>query len=104
MKSFDEREHAFESKFAHDQEMQFRAVARRNKLLGLWVAELLGKTGDDAEAYAREVIKADFEEAGHDDVVRKVMGDLGDKATESEVRSQMETLLGLAKAQLLEEG
>ena len=103
MSTFDDRENAFENKYAHDQEMQFRAEARRNKLLGLWAAELLGKTGDAAAAYAVEVVKSDFEEAGHEDVVRKVAGDLGDKATEAEIRVKMEQLLKVAKSQLLEE-
>ena len=103
MTTFDEREHAFESKFAHDAEMQFKAEARRNKLLGLWAAELLGKSGDDAEAYAQEVIKSDFEEAGHEDVVRKVAGDLGDKSDESTIRTKMVELLVEAKAQLMDE-
>ena len=79
MTTFDDRENAFESKFAHDAEMQFKAEARRNKLLGLWAAGLMGKSGDAADAYAKEVIKADFQEAGDDDVFRKVSGDLGDK-------------------------
>ncbi|WP_375173040.1 DUF1476 domain-containing protein [Pseudooceanicola sp.] len=103
MSTFDDRENAFENKYAHDQEMQFRAESRRNKLLGLWAAELLGKTGEDANAYAREVIKSDFEEAGHEDVVRKVAGDLGDKASADEVRAKMDQLLKVAKSQLLEE-
>ena len=103
MATFKDREDAFENKFAHDAEMQFRAEARRNKLLGLWAAELMEKSGSDAEAYAREVVKADFEEAGHEDVVRKVKGDLGDKATETEIRSKMDELLAVAKAQLMEE-
>lgn len=103
MSTFDDRENAFENKYAHDQEMQFRAEARRNKLLGLWAAELLGKTGDDVDAYAREVVKSDFEEAGHEDVVRKVAGDLGDKATADEIRAKMDQLLKVAKAQLLDE-
>ena len=103
MSSFDDRERAFESKFAHDQEMEFRAVARRNKLLGLWAAELMGKSGPEGEAYAKEVVKADFEEAGHDDVVRKVSGDLGDLATEAEIRAKMDDLLRMAKVQLMEE-
>ncbi|KGM48700.1 DUF1476 domain-containing protein [Pseudooceanicola atlanticus] len=103
MSTFDDRENAFENKYAHDQEMQFRAEARRNKLLGLWAAELMGKTGDDAAAYAREVVKADFEEAGHEDVVRKVAGDLGDKATADEIRVKMEQLLKVAKGQLVDE-
>ncbi|EAQ03458.1 hypothetical protein OB2597_02522 [Pseudooceanicola batsensis HTCC2597] len=103
MTTFDDRENAFENKYAHDQEMQFRAEARRNKLLGLWAAELMGKTGADADAYAREVVKSDFEEAGHEDVVRKVSGDLGDKATDQEIRTKMEQLLKVAKSQLLDE-
>ena len=93
MTTFDDREKAFETKYAHDQEMQFRAEARRNKLLGLWAAELMGKTGDDADAYAREVVKADFEEAGHEDVVRKVAGDLGDKADPDTIREKMAALM-----------
>lgn len=103
MSTFDDREHAFEAKFAHDAEMQFKAEARRNKLVGLWAAELLGKSGDEAQAYAVEVIKSDFEEAGHDDVVRKLMGDLGDKTDEATVRAKMEECLIEAKSQLMRE-
>lgn len=103
MTTFDDRENAFETKFAHDAEMQFKADARRNKLLGLWVAELLGKTGDDAEAYAHQVVKSDFEEAGHEDVFRKVSGDLGDKADETTIRTKMAELMRVAKAQLMDE-
>jgi len=104
MTTFDDRENAFENKFAHDEEMQFKAQARANKLLGLWAAELLGKSGDDAAAYAKEVIHADFEEAGHEDVFRKVSGDLGDKADETTIRTKMVEFLGQAKEQLLNEG
>lgn len=103
MSTFDDREHAFEAKFAHDAEMQFKADARRNKLLGLWAAGLMGKSGDDAEAYAKEVIKADFEEAGHEDVVRKVSGDLDGKVTDDEIRAKMAELLIIAKEQLVTE-
>ena len=103
MTTFDDRENAFENKFAHDQEMQFRADARRNKLMGLWVADILGKSGDEAEAYAKEVVKADFEEAGHEDVMRKVLGDLGDRLPEAEVRRKYDELLAVAKGQLVEE-
>ena len=103
MTTFNDRENAFENKYAHDAEMQFKAEARRNKLLGLWAAELLGKSGDDAAAYAREVIKADFEEAGDEDVYRKVAGDLGDAADEATIRAKMTELMSLAKAQLMEE-
>ena len=79
MSTFDERENAFENKYAHDAEMLFKAEARRNKLLGMWAAGLMGKSDEDAAAYAREVIQADFEEAGDEDVYRKVSGDLGDR-------------------------
>ncbi len=103
MSTFDDRENAFENKFAHDAEMQFKAEARRNKLLGLWAAELLGKVGDDASAYATEVVKSDFEEAGDEDVYRKVSGDLGDKASEAEIRAKMAEFLAQAKAQLMDE-
>tara|TARA_R110002049_G_scaffold23545_6_gene83492 strand:- start:16889 stop:17209 length:321 start_codon:yes stop_codon:yes gene_type:complete len=103
MSSFDDRENAFENKFAHDAEMQFRAEARRNKLLGLWAAALLGKSGSDAEDYAKEVIKSDFEEAGDEDVYRKVSGDLGDKADEATIRAKMLALMAEAKAQLMTE-
>lgn len=102
MSSFNERERAFENKFAHDAEMQFKAVARRNKRLGLWAADLLGKTGEEAEAYALEVIRADFQEAGHEDVVRKVVGDLGARADEATVRARMEQFLAEAKAELMQ--
>ncbi|MBS8228129.1 DUF1476 domain-containing protein [Vannielia litorea] len=103
MSTFDDRENAFENKFAHDAEMQFKAEARRNKLLGLWAAGLLGKAGDEALDYAKEVVKADFEEAGDEDVYRKVAGDLGDKADEATIRAQMKALMAEAKAQLMEE-
>jgi hypothetical protein len=103
MTTFDDRENAFENKFAHDQEMQFKAEARRNKLMGLWVADILEKSDDDAAAYAREVVKADFEEAGHEDVMRKVMGDLDGRVPEDQVRAKYEQLLAVAKAQLMDE-
>ncbi|MEM8872359.1 MAG: DUF1476 domain-containing protein [Pseudomonadota bacterium] len=103
MANFDDREKAFENKYAHDAQMQFKAEARRNKLLGLWAAELLGKTGDDADAYAREVIKSDFEEAGDEDVYRKVSGDLGDKADEATIREKMASFMTAAKDQVMNE-
>ena len=103
MSTFEDRENAFENKYAHDEEMKFRAEARRNKLLGLWAAELMGKSGDAADSYAKEVVKADFEEAGHEDVVRKVAGDLGDKVTADEIRAKMAELLTVAKAQIMDE-
>lgn len=103
MSTFEDRENAFETKYAHDAEMQFKAEARRNKLLGLWAAGLMGKSGDDAEAYAKDVVKSDFEEAGDEDVYRKVAGDLGDRADEATIREQMASLMAEAKAQLMEE-
>lgn len=103
MTTFDDRENAFENKFAHDAEMQFRAEARRNKLVGLWAAELLGKSGDEAAAYAMEVVSADFEEAGIEDVVRKLVADLGTKASADVIRAKMAEMLPVAKAQLMTE-
>lgn len=103
MSTFDDRESAFENKFAHDEEMQFKAVARRNKLLGLWAAEIMGKSGDDAQAYAKEVVVADFEEAGHEDVVRKVAGDMGNLADADTIRAKMAELMPVAKAQVMDE-
>ena len=103
MTSFDDRENAFESKFAHDAQLQFKAEARRNKLLGLWAAELMGKSGDEADAYAKEVIKADFEEAGDDDVLRKVAADLGDTSSAEVIREKMTEFMKMAKTQLMEE-
>lgn len=103
MTSFDDRENAFENKFAHDAEMQFRAEARRNKLVGLWAADLMGITGDEAAAYAITVVEADFEEAGIEDVVRKVAADLGGKASADDIRQKMAELLPIAKAQLMTE-
>ncbi|XDA99761.1 DUF1476 domain-containing protein [Sulfitobacter sp. LCG007] len=103
MSTFDDRENAFENKFAHDAEMQFKAEARRNRLLGLWAAEIMGIEGDAAAAYAAEVVKADFEEAGDEDVYRKVSGDLGDKVDEATIRSKMLALMAEAKAQIMQE-
>ncbi len=103
MTTFDDRENAFEAKFAHDSEMQFRAEARRNKLVGLWAADLMGKSGDAAAAYAMEVVSADFEEAGDEDVVRKVVADLAGKASADQIRAKMRELMPVAKAQLLSE-
>jgi hypothetical protein len=103
MTSFDERGAAFEAKFAHDAELQFNVRARRNKLLGLWAADLLGKTGDDTTTYAAEVVKSDFEEAGDEDVYRKLAADLGSRADESAIRKQMAAMLVEAKSQVLNE-
>jgi hypothetical protein len=103
MTTFDDRENAFENKFAHDEEMKFKAEARRNKLLGLWAAGLMGKSGDDAAAYAKEVVASDFEEAGDEDVYRKVAGDLGASASEQTIRAKMAELMIEAKRQLMDE-
>lgn len=103
MTTFDDRENAFEAKFAHDEEMKFKAEARRNKLLGLWAAGLMGKTDDEAAEYAREVVQADFEEAGHEDVVRKVAADLDGRADADAIRAKMDELMAVAKAQLMSE-
>lgn len=103
MSTFDDRENAFEAKFAHDADMQFKADARRNKLLGLWAADLMGKSADEAAEYAKEVVKSDFEEAGHEDVVRKVAGDLGDKSNPDAIRAKMAELLAIAQKQIMDE-
>ncbi|RCS24404.1 DUF1476 domain-containing protein [Phyllobacterium salinisoli] len=105
MTGMDDRKDAFENKFAHDAELKFKAEARRNKLLGLWAAEKLGKTGDEAAAYAREVVAADFEEAGDEDVFRKVRGDFdaaGVGETDQQIRRTMEELLREAVRQIQE--
>ena len=103
MSSFDERERAFEAKFAHDAEMQFNAEARRNKLLGLWAAELMGKSGAEAETYAQSVVRSDVEEAGYEDVYRKLAKDIGAKADEDMIRAKMTELMAVAKEQLMSE-
>jgi hypothetical protein len=95
MTSFDDRRNAFEKQFAHDEDLRFKATARRNKLFGLWVAEHLGKSGDEAEAYAKSVVLADFEEAGDADVLRKVRRDLeasGKPASEAELNERFTQL------------
>ena len=103
MNTFDDRETAFEAKFAHDEEMKFKADARANKKLGLWAADLLGKSGQDAEDYAKTVVTADFEEAGHDDVIRKVVGDLGDTSDEETIRAKRRECLAQAMDEILSE-
>lgn len=106
MSTLDDRAKGFERKFAHDEEMQFKAEARRNKLLGLWAAEKMGISGDAAEAYAKEVIVADFEEAGDEDVYRKISGDFAAKnigVPEAEIRAKMSEFLLVAKGQLMSE-
>jgi hypothetical protein len=104
MTTFDKREEGFEKQFAHDEDLRFKAIARRNKMVGLWAAGLLGKSGADAEAYAKEVVLADFEQPGDDDVVRKLVKDLAGKADETQVRAQMTALLAQAVAQVKQTG
>ena len=104
MTTFDKREEGFEKQFAHDEELRFKAMARRNKMLGLWAAGLLGKSGADADAYAKEVVLADFEETGDNDVVRKLVKDLAGKADEPQVRAQMATFLAQAVEQVKKSG
>lgn len=101
MSSFEDRANAFENKYAHDADMQFKAEARRNKLVGLWAAGLMGKEGDAASEYASEVVRADFEEAGSEDVVRKVAGDLDGKASEDDIRAKLVEMMAEAKSQLM---
>jgi hypothetical protein len=103
MTTFDDRESAYENKFAHDEELNFKAEARCNKLLALWAAEKLGKSDDEINAYVAEVIKADFEEAGHEDVVRKVAADLGGASSEEDVRVKRIELLATAREQVISE-
>lgn len=104
--SMNDREKAFENKYAHDEELKFRATARRNKLLGLWAAEKLGKTGDEADSYAKEVVVADLEEAGHEDVFRKIRRDFdaaGIDQSDHQIRRTMEELLAVAAEQVAKE-
>jgi hypothetical protein len=106
MASFDEREKGFEAKYKVDQELRFKVTARRNKLLGLWAADKMGITGPAADAYAKEVVAADFEKPGDDDVVQKVAGDLkakGHGADAAEVRKELERLSATAKEQIMAE-
>jgi hypothetical protein len=103
MTTFDKRKEGFESKFARDEELRFKSTARRNKLLGLWAAEKLGKSGDDAQAYAKEVIRADMQEAGDDDVFRKIRTDFDAAKIEQsdhQIKRTMEELMGEAVAQI----
>ena len=105
MTTFDERERAFETAFARDDEMQFRVVARRNRLLGEWAAALMGLTPEETDAYAKAVVQAEFEESGDEDVIRKVVGDLtsaGVDTDEPTVRAAMEEQAVIARRQLLE--
>ncbi len=103
MTTFDKREEGFEKQFAHDEELKFKATSRRNKLLGLWAAEKLGRSGPDADSYAKEVVMADFEEAGDDDVFRKIRKDLDAKGIavpDQDIRRAMLDLMGTAVEQI----
>ena len=103
MTTFDKREDAFEAKFAHDEELRFKATARRNKLLGLWAAELLGMDEAQAGEYAKEVVRSDFEEPGDEDVFRKIHGDFQENdvdQSEHQIRSKMSKLMAVAMEQL----
>lgn len=103
MTTFDKREEGFEKKFAHDEELRFKATARRNKLLGLWAAEKMGLSGAEADAYAKTVVAADFEEAGDDDVFRKIRKDFDAKSisqSDHQIRRTMDELLGTAIEQI----
>jgi hypothetical protein len=103
MTTFDKREEGFEKQFAHDEELRFKAIARRNKMLGKWAAERLGLSGAEAEAYAKEVVMADFEEAGDEDVLRKIHADFeinGVKVSDADIRQQMHALLAQAIAEV----
>ena len=103
MTTFDKREEGFEKKFAHDEELRFKASARRNKLLGLWAAEKMGLSGPAADVYAKEVVVADFEEAGDDDVLRKVSKDFkakGDAQSDQQIRQTMDALMVQAIEQI----
>jgi hypothetical protein len=105
MTTFDDRERAFENMYARDQEMQFKVLARRNRLLGHWAARLMGLTEVEAEAYAKDVVRADFEEAGDEDVIRKILGDLtsaGVDCDESRIREALEHKHVEARRQLIE--
>ncbi len=103
--TFDKREEGFEKKFAHDEELRFKAMARRNKMLGLWAASVLGKSGADAETYAKEVVMADFAESSENDVAHKLLKDLQPKGiTEQQIRTQMNDLLAQAVEQIKKSG
>ena len=103
MTTFDDREKGFEAKYKHDQELQFKVMARRNKLLGLWAAEKMGISGADAETYAKEVVASDFDRPGDEDVLEKVHGDFEAKGlglSAKEVRKEMDRLVDVARQQI----
>jgi hypothetical protein len=106
MTTFDDRERAFETKYAHDEELRFRVIARRNRLLGGWAARLMGLSDAEADAYAKDVIRADFEEAGDEDVIRKLLGDLtaaGVETDESKIREALAHKEAEARRQIIEQ-
>ena len=103
MTTFNERENAFEAKFAHDEDMNFKVQARANKMLALWAAGLMDKPESEIEAYVREVIAADFKEAGHEDVIAKVAADLGVESDMDTVRKVRAEFVAEAKAQVMQE-
>ena len=103
MTTFDDRERAYEAKFAHDEELNFKAEARRNRLLGEWAAGLLGKKGDEARSYALTMVASDFDEPGDEDVYRKLSADLAGKADETTIRSKMVDLRVTARKQIMDE-
>ena len=103
MTTFNDRERAFESKFALDQEQEFKAMSRRNRMLGQWAGEKLGKSGEDLDAYAREVVRSDFQEAGDEDVFRKLAADLQGKVSDDEIRANMARLLDEARAKVADD-
>ena len=106
MTTFNDRENAFENKFARDEELQFKVTARRNKLVGLWAAEKMGLTAEESDSYAKSVVQADFEEAGDEDVVRKILGDLtsaGVDSDEATIRAALEAKMVEARRQFIEE-
>jgi hypothetical protein len=107
MTTFDKREEGFEKQFAHDEDLRFKATARRNKLLGKWAAERQGLSGEAADAYAKAVVMADFEEAGEEDVFRKIRADfdaMGVKLSDEDIRGQMHQLLAQAVAEIKKSG
>ncbi len=103
MSTFDDREHAFEAKYALDAEMQFKAAARRDKLVGLWAAGLMGKSEEDAKTYAADVVREDLKHAGEEDVYDKLAADLGSLADEATIRAKMRELMIAAKDQIMKE-
>lgn len=106
MSQFDDRERAYEAKFAHDEEMQFRIIARRNRLVGEWAARKMGLSEEETASYSKDVVRADFESAGDDDVIRKVLGDLtsaGVESDEAQIREALGNKMIEARRQIIQE-